>query len=157
MTITGITPPNWLHSHITLLYKKNDPTAMVAAFIKRRWTPLQSSQKQLRWFTSTLTADPTSTNDISTYADLETNSVHVNIDIQKNDTGFVSPTLQGKTFPDAKALLTLGTLATQYAHATRERDINAIRLDRVARALNFPEIRKLLLQHFAKTPPTPSP
>jgi len=115
---------------------------MVATFIKNRWTPLQSSQKQLRWFTSPLASDPTSTDDISTYADLETNSVHITIDIQENDTGFVSPALQGKTFSSAKALLTLGTLATQYAHATRERDLNAIRLDRVARAFNFPEIRK---------------
>jgi hypothetical protein len=87
-------------------------TTMVAAFIKSRWTPLQPSQKQLRWFTSPLAADPTSTDDISTYADLETNSVHITIDIQENDAGFVSPALQGKTFPSAKALLTLGKLAT---------------------------------------------
>jgi hypothetical protein len=83
---------------------------------------------------------------MSTYADLETNSVHISIDIQENDTGCISPALQGKTFPAAKALLTLGTLATQYAHATRERDLNANMLDRVARALNFPEIRKNFCQ-----------
>jgi hypothetical protein len=117
-------------------------TAIVATFIKSRWTPLQTSQKQLRWFTSPLSADPTSTDDISTYADLETNSVHISIDIQDNNTGFISPALQGQTFPAAKALLILGTLATQYAHATSERDLNSNKLDRVARALSFPEIRK---------------
>ncbi len=28
MSITGITPPSWLHSHTILLYKKGDPATL---------------------------------------------------------------------------------------------------------------------------------
>jgi len=28
MSITGIAPPSWLHSHTILLYKKGDPTTL---------------------------------------------------------------------------------------------------------------------------------
>jgi len=54
---------------------------MVAAFIKAKWTPLNSNHKHLRWLTDPLSADPTSADDIITYAECETNTVHISINI----------------------------------------------------------------------------
>jgi hypothetical protein len=70
-------------------------TAMVAAFIKTRWTLLNPNQKQLRWFTTPLSEDPTNADDSTTYADCETNTVHISIDIQDNNTGITTPALPG--------------------------------------------------------------
>ncbi len=45
-------------------------------------------------------------------------------------------------FIPARALIVLGTVATQYAHVTRFRDPNAETLDRISRALSFIDLRK---------------
>ena len=115
---------------------------MVAAFIKARWTPLNPNQKQLMWFTAPLSADPTNDDDIITYAECENNTVHISIDIQDNNTGITTPALPGRDFAAFRLLVSLGTLATQYAHATRDRDLNAGKLNRISRALNFLKLRK---------------
>jgi hypothetical protein len=117
-------------------------TVMVAAFIKTRWTPLNPNQKHLRWFTAPLSDDPTNADDITTYADCETNTVHISIDTQDNNSGITTPALPGRDFSASRLLIALGTLATQYAHATRDRDLNAYKLDRISHALNFSELRK---------------
>jgi hypothetical protein len=113
--------------------------------------PTQPNQKQLRWFTTPLSADPTNVDDIITYAECENNTVHISIDIQDNNTGIPTPTLPGRDFAASRLLVALGTLATQYAHATRDRDLNADKLNRISRALNFPELRKPTLAAFACT------
>ena len=111
---------------------------MVAAFIKARWTPINPNQKQLKWFTAPLSDDPTNADDIPIYADCETNTEKITIDIFDNHSGITTPALPGRDFAASRLLIVLGTLATQYAHATRGRDFNADRLDRISRALNFP-------------------
>jgi hypothetical protein len=66
---------------------------MAAAFIKARWTPLNPDQTQLKWFTAPLSDDPINADDIITYADCETNTVHISIDIQDNNSGITTPAL----------------------------------------------------------------
>jgi hypothetical protein len=41
---------------------------MVATFIKAQWTPLNPNQRQLKWFIAPISSDPTSADDITTYA-----------------------------------------------------------------------------------------
>ena len=94
-------------------------TATVATFIKARWTPLNANQKQLRRCTAPLSSDPTSTDDINTYAECETNTVHISIDVQDNNSITTTPTLPERDFTTSSLLVVLGTLASQYAHATR--------------------------------------
>jgi hypothetical protein len=45
-------------------------------------------------------------------------------------------------FVPAIALIVLGTIAMQYAHATRLRDPNPLAMDRISRALSFIDLRK---------------
>jgi hypothetical protein len=124
---------------------------MVAAFIKARWTPLNSNERYLKWFTAPLFDDPINADGITTYADCETNTIHISIDIQDNNSGIVTPVLPGRDVAASKLLIALGTLSTQYAHATRDKDLNADNLDRISRALNFPELRKPTLAAFTYT------
>ncbi len=115
---------------------------MVAAFVKARWTPLNPNQKQLRWFAAPLSADPTNADDFIIYAECETNTVHISIDIEDNNSGITTSALPGQDFTAFRLLIVLGLLATQYAHATRDRYPNADRPDPISRAINFPELRK---------------
>jgi hypothetical protein len=50
---------------------------MVTASINARWTSLNFNQKKLKRFTTPLSADPTSIDDIITYSECETNTVHI--------------------------------------------------------------------------------
>ncbi len=67
------------------IVERNIAIATVTNFIKSRWTPINPSEKQLRWFTAPLLANPISTDEIITYAECEINTVHILIDIQDND------------------------------------------------------------------------
>jgi len=111
---------------------------VVAAFIKARWTFLNSNQKQLRWCTAPLSSDPISTDIIITYSKCETITVSISIDIQDNNSGITTPALPGRDFAASRRIVVLGTLATQSAHVTLARDLNADRLDRISRAISFP-------------------
>ena len=45
-------------------------------------------------------------------------------------------------FVPAIALIVFGTIAMQYAHATRFRDPDPLAIDRISRALSFNDLRK---------------
>jgi hypothetical protein len=93
-------------------------------------------------FTTPLSSDHTNTDDITTYGECEANAVRIYIDIQDNNSGTSTPALPGRDFATSKLLIVLGTLATQYAHATHTRDLNANLLDRMYLSiLQFPRTR----------------
>jgi hypothetical protein len=99
-------------------------TDQVAEFVKSRWTLTSTNGKLLRWFTTPLDANPTSTDDIITYGECKTNTIYIFIEIQDHDSGLTTSVLQGIDFIYARALIVLGTATTQYAHVTRYRDPN---------------------------------
>ena len=107
-------------------------THQIADFVKSRWTPTTTSNKQLRWFTAPLDANPNTTDDIITYGECETNTIYLSIELQDNDTGLTTSVLQGMEFVPARALIVLGTISMQYAHATRFRDPNPPAIDRIS-------------------------
>ncbi len=53
------------------------------------------------------------------------------------------PALPGRDFTISILLIVLGKLATQYAHATRAKDINEDKADYISRAINFLELIKI--------------
>ena len=65
-------------------------THQIADFVKSRWTPTITSNKQLRWFTAPLDANPITTDDIITYGECETNTIYLSIELQGNDTGLTT-------------------------------------------------------------------
>jgi hypothetical protein len=97
----------------------------IATLIKGRWQPSSDSAKQLRFFTVPLSAENITADDLTSYSDCEANTVHIAIDIQDNDSGITTAALPGKTSAETRRLLTLATCATQFAHATRNRDPDA--------------------------------
>ncbi len=65
-------------------------TRQIADFVKSKWTPTTANNKQLRWFTSPLDANPTTTDDIITYGECETNTIYLSIELHDNDTGLTT-------------------------------------------------------------------
>ena len=75
--------------------------------------------------------------DLTSYSDREANTVYMSIDIHDNDSGFTTTALPGKTSDETRQLIAMATCATQFTHATRNRDSDVDRLDIFSHAFNF--------------------
>jgi hypothetical protein len=136
---TYITPPPFGHINLPVSERTS---ANIATLIENRWQPNTDNPKQLRFFKVPLSDGIITADDLTIYTNCEANTAYISIDIQDNDSGFITSALPGTTSDENRRLITLPTCATQFTHTTKKRDPDADKLDRFSHAFNFPQLRK---------------
>ena len=76
-------------------------TVVIANLLKGRWKLSPENLEQLSLFRVPINAEHINASNVTNYSDCEANTLHNTIDIQDNEFGFTTTSLQGKTNVEA--------------------------------------------------------